>query len=123
MLGGNTVMVDMIAMNNQLELNMLLGHDYVYAMNFVVSIIFQVMHFPQNGSIITIDRLAFDNHHPYSTLDHATPFYVHIIWLDSTPPQVNYVASYHKCSVSSEKDILYSCFPSWDMVPKINQVI
>jgi hypothetical protein len=49
-----------------LDLNMLLGHDYVYAMNVVVSTFFWVMHFPHNGSIVTIDHLASDNHHPNS---------------------------------------------------------
>jgi hypothetical protein len=34
------------------------------------------MHFPHNGSIVTIDQLASDNHHPNLTLDHATPLYV-----------------------------------------------
>jgi hypothetical protein len=118
-LGGNTVMVNMIVVNGPLDFNMLLGHDYVYAMNVVVSMLFRVMHFPHNGSIVTIDQLSSDNHHPYSPLDHATPFYVPSIWVDSTPPWVNYVASYPKCSVASEKEILHSCFPSWDMVPKL----
>jgi hypothetical protein len=64
-LGGNTIMVDMIVVNGPLDFNMLLGHDYVYAMNVVVSMLFQVMHFPHNGSIVNIDQLSYDNHHPY----------------------------------------------------------
>jgi hypothetical protein len=53
-------------------------------MNVVVSMLFRVMHFPHNGRIVTIDQLAYDNHHPYSNLDHATPFYVPSIQVDST---------------------------------------
>jgi hypothetical protein len=38
-----------------LYFNMLLGRDYVYDMKVVVSMLFSVMHFPQNGNIVTID--------------------------------------------------------------------
>jgi hypothetical protein len=56
---------------------MLLGRDYVYAMNVVVSTLFRVMHFPHNGSIVTIDQLTYDNHHPNSTvLVQVAPLYV-----------------------------------------------
>jgi hypothetical protein len=54
-LGGKTFLVDVIVVQGSLDFNMLPGHDYVYAMNFVVSTLFQVMHFPHNGSIVTID--------------------------------------------------------------------
>jgi hypothetical protein len=81
---------------------MLLGCDYVYAMNVVVSTLFRVMHFPHNGSIVTIDQLASDNHHPNSTLFQTTPLYVPSVHVDSTPPRVNYVASYPRCSIASE---------------------
>jgi hypothetical protein len=64
---------------------MLIGHDYVYVMNVFVSTLFQVMHFPPNKSIVTIDKLASNNHSPYSTLDHATPLYVPSIWVDASP--------------------------------------
>ena len=42
-----------------LDFNMLLGHDYVYAMKFVVSTLFRVMYFPHDGKIVTIDQLSF----------------------------------------------------------------
>jgi hypothetical protein len=67
-LGGKNVLVDVIVVQGPLDFNMLLGHDYLYAMNVVVSTLFWVMHFPHNGSIVTIDQLASDNHHPNSTL-------------------------------------------------------
>jgi hypothetical protein len=54
-LGGKTVLVDVIVVQGPLYFNMLLGCDYLYAMNDVVSMLFWVMHFHQNGSIITID--------------------------------------------------------------------
>jgi hypothetical protein len=39
-----------------LYFNKLLGRDYVYAMNLVVSMIFHVMHFSHNESIVTTDH-------------------------------------------------------------------
>jgi hypothetical protein len=110
-LGGNIVLVDVIVVQGPLDFNMLLGHDYVYAMNVVVSTLFQVMHFPHNGSIFTIDQLAFDNHHPNSTFFQATPLHVPSVCVDSTPPRVNYVASYPRCSIASEQEPMNSCFP------------
>jgi hypothetical protein len=71
---------------------MLLGCDYVYAMNVVVSTLFRVIHLPHNGNIVTINQLASDNHHPNFALVQATPLYVPSV--DSTPPKINYVASY-----------------------------
>jgi hypothetical protein len=63
-LGGNIFLVYVIVVQGPLDFDMLLGRDYVYAMNVVVSMLFQVMHFPHNGSIVTIDQMASDNHHP-----------------------------------------------------------
>jgi hypothetical protein len=101
-LGGKTVLVDVIVVQGSLDFNMLLRRDYVYAMNVVVSMLFQVMHFPHNGSIVTIDQLTSDNHHPNSTLFQTTPLYVPSVRVDSTLPKVNYVASYPRCSIASE---------------------
>ena len=85
LLGGKTVLVDVIVVQGLLDFNMLLGRDYVYPMNIVVSMLFLVMHFPHNGSIITVNQLAYDNHHPNSVLFQATPLYVPIVCVDSTP--------------------------------------
>jgi hypothetical protein len=83
-LGGNTVLVDVIVVQGLLDFNMLLGRDYVYAMNIVVSTLFRVMHFPHNGSIVTIEQLASDNHHPNSTLFQDSPLYVPSVCVEST---------------------------------------
>jgi len=39
-LGGKTVLIDMMVVYSHLDFNMLLGHDYVYAMNVVASSLF-----------------------------------------------------------------------------------
>jgi hypothetical protein len=93
-LGGKIVYFDVIVVQGLLDFNMLLRRDYVYDINAMVSTLFWVMHFPHYGSIFTIDHLASDNHHPSSVLVQNTPLYVPSVHVDSTPPWVNYVASY-----------------------------
>jgi hypothetical protein len=79
-LGGKIVLVDVIVVQGPLDFNMLLGHDYVYAMNIVVSTLFWVMHFPHNGRIVTIDQLASDNHHPNSGYFNL-PLYMFLVFM------------------------------------------
>jgi hypothetical protein len=106
-LGGKTILVDVILVQGSLDFNMLLRHDYVYDMNVVVSTLFWVMHFPHNGSIVTIDQLASNNHHPNLALVQATPLYVPSVRVDSTLPHVNYVAFYPRCSISPKKELVH----------------
>jgi hypothetical protein len=80
-----------------LDFNMLLEHDYVYVMKVVVSMLFWVMHLPHNGRIVTINQMEFDNHHPNSVLVQDVPLYVPCVRVDSTPPQIKYLASYPRC--------------------------
>ena len=81
------------------------------------------MNFHHNGSIVIIDQLEFDNHHPNSHLFQDTTLYVPSVHVDSTPPQVNYVASYPQCSISSEKEPMNSCYPSQDLVSTIDPLV
>ena len=75
-LGGKIFLVDVIVVQGPLYFNMLLRCDYVYALNIVVSTLFQVIHFPHTGSIFTIDQLAYDNIHPNSMLGQDAPLYI-----------------------------------------------
>jgi hypothetical protein len=111
-LARNIFLVDVIVVQGLLDFNMLPGRDYVYAMNIVVSMLFLVMHFPYNGSIVTIDQLTSDNNHPNSVLVQPAPLYVPSVYVDSTPPQVNYVEYYPRCSIDLEYKLVHSCFPS-----------
>ena len=54
-LGGKTVLVDFMVIEDPLDFNMLLGRDYVYAMQAVVSTFFHVMYFNHGEEIVTID--------------------------------------------------------------------
>ncbi|MCY6488254.1 hypothetical protein, partial [Actinobacillus pleuropneumoniae] len=58
-LEGKTVCIDLMVVRGPLDFNLLLGRDYVYAMKAVVSTLFRVMSFPQNGNIVTVDQLSF----------------------------------------------------------------
>ena len=42
-----------------LDFDLLLRRDCVYAMKAVVSTLFQVMYFPHDGKIVTIDHISF----------------------------------------------------------------
>ena len=58
-LGGKTICIDVMVVQGPLDFNLLLGRDYVYAMNAVVSTLFTFMHFTHDGNIVTIDQLSF----------------------------------------------------------------
>jgi hypothetical protein len=52
-----------------------------------------------------------------------TPLHVPSVCVDSTPPWVNYVASYPQCSIASEKEPMKSFFPSRDLVSTIDPLV
>jgi len=54
-LGGKTVYIDVLVTQGVSEFSFLLGHDYVYTMDALVSSLFRVVFFPHNGRIVTID--------------------------------------------------------------------
>jgi hypothetical protein len=85
-LGGKTIRIDMLVVLGPLDFNMVLVHDYVYAMKVVVFTLFNVTHFPHNGSIVTIDHLSYDNHHPILISAQVSPLCVPSVRVDSSPP-------------------------------------
>ena len=58
-LGGKTVYIDVSVTQGALDFSLLLGRDYVYAMEALVSSLFHVVCFPHDGRIVTIDQLSF----------------------------------------------------------------
>ena len=58
-LEGKTVCIDVMVVQGPLDFNLLLRHDYVYAMKVVVSTLFRVMYFPHDGKIMTVDQFSF----------------------------------------------------------------
>ena len=58
-LGEKTILVDFMVIEDPLDFNMLPGSDYMYSMKVVVSMLFRVMYFPHNKSMVTVDQLEF----------------------------------------------------------------
>jgi hypothetical protein len=58
-LGGKTVFIDVMVVQDPLDFSLLLGRDYVYAMKAIVSTLFRVIYFPHDGRVVTIDQLSF----------------------------------------------------------------
>ena len=58
-LGGNTVEVDVEVVDVHLDYNLLLGHNWTYAMTITVSSVFCTLCFPHDGKIMMINQLSF----------------------------------------------------------------
>jgi len=52
---GKTINLDVEVVDAPLDYNLLLGRSLSYAMISIVSSVFQLVKFPHNGKIITID--------------------------------------------------------------------
>ena len=83
-LGGKTVLVDLMMIEDPLDFNILLGRDYVYAMQAVVSTFFRVICFNHGKEIVTIDQLDFLDPSPYPTRDHVFPLLITSVSIDTT---------------------------------------
>jgi hypothetical protein len=58
-LGGKTIFIDVMVVQDPLDFALLLGRDYVYAMKAIVSTLFCVIYFPHDGRVVTVDQLQF----------------------------------------------------------------
>ena len=88
----------------------------------MVSTFFRVMYFNHGKEIFTIDQLDFPDPSPDLTRDQVFPLLVPSVSIDTTPPQVRYVVSCPLRSIATEKKPLFSCLPSRDFVPTVDQV-
>lgn len=53
------VNIDIEVLDSQLEYNILLSWSYIYAMSAIASSVFQIMIFPHEDGIITVDKLTY----------------------------------------------------------------
>jgi hypothetical protein len=97
-LGGKTVFIDVMVVQDPLDFSLLLGRDYVYAMKAIVSTLFRVISFPHDGRVVTIDQLSFIDPAWIASLNGSCMQTV------SPPPQVNYVALSPMASTSDDLD-------------------
>jgi hypothetical protein len=72
-LGGKMVEVEVEVVDAPLDYNLLLGHNWTYAMVTVVSFIFRVLCFPHQGEIVTIDQLSFAYSSPNTSVGPSIP--------------------------------------------------
>jgi hypothetical protein len=63
-LGGKMVLINVVVMDSLVDYNILLGHDFIYVMSFVVSSLLRFMIFQHEGCTITINHLSYNNPHP-----------------------------------------------------------
>jgi hypothetical protein len=68
-LGGKMVEVDVEVVDAPLDYNLLLGHNWTYAMTIVVSSIFHTLCFPHDGKIVTINSYPLRMLAPVHLLD------------------------------------------------------
>jgi hypothetical protein len=97
-LGGKTVFIDVMVVQDSLDFSLLLGRDYVYAMKAIVSTLFRVISFPHDGRVVTVDQLSFIDPAWIASLNGSCMQTV------SPLPQVNYVALSPMASTSDDLD-------------------
>jgi hypothetical protein len=97
-LGGKTVFIDVMVVQDPLDFSLLLGQDYVYAMKAIVSTLFHVVSFPHDVQVVTVDQLSFIDPVWIASLNGSC------MQIVSPPPQVNYVAFSPMASTSDDLD-------------------
>jgi hypothetical protein len=97
-LGGKTVFIDVMVVQDPVDFSLLLGRDYVYDMKAIVSTLFRVISFPHDGRVVTVDQLSFIDPTWIASLNGSC------IKIVSPPPQVNYVALSPMASTSDDLD-------------------
>jgi len=91
-LGGKIVYIDIMVVQGGLDFSLLLGCDYIYVMGALVSSLFCVVFFPDDGRIVTIDQLLFFGHQ-IPPIQPLSPIGSYLQTM-SSPPQVNYVVTH-----------------------------
>ena len=78
-LKGKTVHMNMMVVQGPLDYNLLLGRDYIYCMGAIVSTLFRVMCFLNEGRMVKlVDQLSFPGSHA---------IYSHLPFLSDLLPQ------------------------------------
>jgi hypothetical protein len=115
-LGGKTVCIKAEVVDVSLDYNLLLGRSWTYAMQAVVATVFQVLLFPHEDPIVTIDQLSFSRLDPslgvftVPMIDNPQPGIVNVgVGLypslmgtfDYPPPQgdVKFIFDHHKVEI------------------------
>jgi hypothetical protein len=73
-LGGKTIYVVVEVIDAPIEYNLLLGRTWFYEMNAFVSSVFNILCFPHQGKIVSIDQLMFCTPYLGSNVRSNVPF-------------------------------------------------
>jgi hypothetical protein len=65
--------IEVEVVDTPLDYNLLLGHNWTYAMTTIVSLMFRILCFPQEGNIVMIDQLYFLHPSPTSSVGPMVP--------------------------------------------------
>jgi hypothetical protein len=75
LLGGKTIEVYVEVVDAPLDYNLLLGHNWNYAMIEIVSSVFHTLCFPHDGKIVTIDHFSFAHASPSASVGPSIPVF------------------------------------------------
>ena len=71
--GGKVVNIEVEIVDANLDYNLLLGKNYIYEMDAIVSSLFCILCFPHEGRIVKIDQLDYSLGDSHATLDSTVP--------------------------------------------------
>jgi hypothetical protein len=72
-LRGKTILIDIEVIDAPLDYNILFDFSYMYTLKAIASSVFQMMMFPHNGKIITIDQVSHYKPNPSANIDNILP--------------------------------------------------
>ena len=72
-LAGKAVSVEIEVIDAPLDYNLLLGRSWTYAMSAIASIVLEVVVFPYEGKLVTVDQLSFTRKGRMETNDSTVP--------------------------------------------------
>lgn len=71
--GGKVVNIEVEINDANLDYNLLLGRNWIYEMNAIVSYLFRILCFPREGRILKIDQLDYSPGDSHTTSDSTIP--------------------------------------------------
>lgn len=66
------MLIDIEVVDTQLDCNIMLGCNFMYAMKAIVSSLFWVMMFPYNGKVVTINQVTYQEPSAKGSLDNIS---------------------------------------------------
>jgi hypothetical protein len=110
-LGRNIISIEVEVSNALLDYNLLLGGSWNYVMTILISSIFQILCFPHEGRIVTIDHMVF-NHSIFAVNQGSMVPWISNSQLETKSIGVGMCPSLMG-NFNTSIDILYLFHPSW----------